>query len=58
MKALRWYARKDVRYEDVPEPSPGPGQVKVRISLAGICGSDLREYTDGPHLIDINKAPR
>jgi NADPH:quinone reductase-like Zn-dependent oxidoreductase len=29
MKALRWYARKDVRYEDVPEPSPGAGQVKV-----------------------------
>ncbi|MFC1901895.1 zinc-binding dehydrogenase [Chloroflexota bacterium] len=57
MKALRWYSRQDLRYEDVPEPSPGPGQVKLKIGYAGICGSDLREYTDGPHLIDPEKAP-
>ena len=44
MKALRWYGRKDLRYEDIPEPSPGPGQLKVKISLAGICGTDLKEY--------------
>lgn len=57
MKALRWYGRKDLRYEDVPEPSPAPGQVKVKVNLAGICGTDLKEYTAGPCIIDINKAP-
>ena len=57
MKALRWYAKKDLRYEDIAEPFPGPGQVKARISLAGICGSDLREYTDGPHVIAVDKVP-
>ena len=57
MKALRWYARKDLRYEDAPEPSPGPGQIKVKISLAGICGTDLKEYTDGPVMIDPTKVP-
>jgi len=57
MKALRWYAKKDLRYEDAPEPIPGPGQVKVRISLAGICGSDLREYANGPQVISIDKIP-
>ena len=46
MKALRWYGQKDLRYEDIAEPSPGPGQVKVKIGLAGICGSDLKEYVD------------
>ncbi|MFC2069710.1 2,3-butanediol dehydrogenase [Chloroflexota bacterium] len=57
MKALRWYGRKDLRYVDIPEPSPGPGQVKVKINLAGICGTDLKEYTAGPCILDINIVP-
>jgi (R,R)-butanediol dehydrogenase/meso-butanediol dehydrogenase/diacetyl reductase len=57
MKALRWYARKDLRYEDVPEPSPGPGQVKVKVGLAGICGTDLKEYAYGPGLIPPDRIP-
>jgi (R,R)-butanediol dehydrogenase/meso-butanediol dehydrogenase/diacetyl reductase len=57
MKALRWYARRDLRYVDVPEPSPGPGQLKIKTTLAGICGSDLKEYASGPNLIPPVKAP-
>jgi (R,R)-butanediol dehydrogenase/meso-butanediol dehydrogenase/diacetyl reductase len=57
MKALRWYAKKDVRYEDVPEPSPGPGQLKIKVDLAGICGTDLKEYADGPVMVDASKVP-
>lgn len=57
MKALRWYGKKDLRYEDIPEPFPGPGQVKAKISFAGICGTDLREYDDGPRVISIDKVP-
>lgn len=57
MKALRWYARKDLRYEDVPEPSPEPGQLKVKVNLAGICGTDLKEYAAGPNMIDPAKVP-
>jgi (R,R)-butanediol dehydrogenase / meso-butanediol dehydrogenase / diacetyl reductase len=57
MKALRWYARKDVRYEDAPEPSPGPGQLKIKVTLAGICGTDLKEYATGPHMIPPAKVP-
>jgi (R,R)-butanediol dehydrogenase/meso-butanediol dehydrogenase/diacetyl reductase len=58
MKALRWYGKKDLRYEeDVPEPSPGPGQLKIEVSMAGICGSDLKEYASGPHMIPPDKAP-
>jgi (R,R)-butanediol dehydrogenase/meso-butanediol dehydrogenase/diacetyl reductase len=48
VKALRWYAKEDLRYEDVPEPSPSPGQVKVKVHWTGICGSDLHEYQTGP----------
>ena len=57
MKALRWYARKDVRYVDAPEPKPGPGMLKIKVSLAGICGTDLKEYAYGPVLIQPAKAP-
>ncbi len=57
MKALRWYGRKDLRYEDVPEPSPGPGQLKIKVALAGICGTDLKEYATGPVMIPPDKAP-
>jgi (R,R)-butanediol dehydrogenase/meso-butanediol dehydrogenase/diacetyl reductase len=57
MKALRWYGRRDLRYVDVPEPAPGPGQLKVRVKLAGICGSDLKEYAAGPVLIPPDRAP-
>lgn len=57
MKALRWYGRKDLRYVDIPEPSPGPGQLKIKMALAGICGTDLKEYAAGPVLIPPAKAP-
>ncbi|MGD0780464.1 MAG: 2,3-butanediol dehydrogenase [Dehalococcoidales bacterium] len=57
MKALRWYKQKDVRYEDAPEPSPGPGMLKVKVALAGICGTDLKEYAYGPVLIPPDKVP-
>jgi (R,R)-butanediol dehydrogenase / meso-butanediol dehydrogenase / diacetyl reductase len=50
MKALRWYGEKDIRYEDVPEPSPKPGQIKVKVNLVGICGSEMSNYNSkGSH---------
>jgi (R,R)-butanediol dehydrogenase/meso-butanediol dehydrogenase/diacetyl reductase len=57
MKALRWYARKDLRYVDIPEPEPGPGQLKIKVILAGICGTDLKEYAKGPVMIPADKVP-
>jgi (R,R)-butanediol dehydrogenase/meso-butanediol dehydrogenase/diacetyl reductase len=57
LKALRWYGRKDVRYEDAPEPLPGERQIKAKIEFAGICGTDLREYSSGPCMISPAKAP-
>jgi len=56
MKALRWYDRKDIRVEDVPEPIiEHPEDVKVKIVSAGICGTDLHEYQNGP--VYISKSP-
>ena len=54
MKAMVWYGKKDIKINDMPEPSPGPEQVKVKIKVCGICGSDLHEYNHGPVLIPHN----
>jgi (R,R)-butanediol dehydrogenase/meso-butanediol dehydrogenase/diacetyl reductase len=57
VKALKWYGNKDLRYVDAPEPVPGEGQLKIKVSFAGICGSDLKEYAYGPNLIPPDKVP-
>lgn len=55
MKAARWYAAKDIRVEQTTIPTPNDNQVKIEVKFAGICGSDLHEYTHGPQLIPTEK---
>ncbi|MBE7210731.1 MAG: 2,3-butanediol dehydrogenase [Gluconacetobacter diazotrophicus] len=53
MRALRFHAARDLRLDDVDAPPdrPPPGQVRVRNRFAGICGTDLHEYSYGPIFI-------
>jgi (R,R)-butanediol dehydrogenase/meso-butanediol dehydrogenase/diacetyl reductase len=54
MKAAVWYAQKDVRVVEVPEPpAPPKGWVKIKVAWCGICGSDLHEYIAGPIFIPV-----
>jgi (R,R)-butanediol dehydrogenase/meso-butanediol dehydrogenase/diacetyl reductase len=55
MKAARWHGRRDVRVEDVPVPTPARGEVLLRVSLCGICGTDLEEYRHGPLVIPADR---
>ncbi|MFT3691115.1 2,3-butanediol dehydrogenase [Paenirhodobacter sp.] len=55
MKAARWYAARDIRVEDVPEPQTGPGEVKIKVAWTGICGSDLHEYLAGPIFVPVGQ---
>ena len=55
MKAARWHGRGDVRVEEVPVPTPGRGEVLLRVSLCGICGTDLEEYRHGPLVIPADR---
>ena len=48
MRAIVYHGREDVRFDDIPEPSPKAGEVKLRVLYNGICGSDLHEYYHGP----------
>ncbi|MGH2947013.1 MAG: zinc-dependent alcohol dehydrogenase [Solirubrobacteraceae bacterium] len=45
MKAVTWHGRRDVRVDDVPDPTiQHPTDAIVRITSTGLCGSDLHLY--------------
>jgi (R,R)-butanediol dehydrogenase / meso-butanediol dehydrogenase / diacetyl reductase len=49
MKAVRFYAKEDVRVEEVPAPNAvGDSQVLIKPLTCGICGTDLHEFAGGP----------
>ena len=52
MRAARFYARQDVRIDNIPKPENlAPDEVLVRNRFCGICGTDLHEFADGPIFI-------
>ncbi|WP_042451014.1 (R,R)-butanediol dehydrogenase, partial [Bacillus anthracis] len=57
MKALLWHNQRDVRVEEVPEPTVKPGAVKIKVKWCGICGTDLHEYLAGPIFIPTEEHP-
>lgn len=45
MRAVTWQGQRDVRVEDVPDPTiEQPTDAIVRITSSGLCGSDLHLY--------------
>lgn len=58
MRAARYHGVRDVRIEDVPDPTPGEGEVLVRVAHNGICGSDLHEYYSAPTFIPTQAHPQ
>lgn len=55
MKAALWYAKKDVRVEEIEEPKVTVNGVKIKVKWCGICGSDLHEYLGGPIFIPVGQ---
>ncbi|MDO9418149.1 zinc-dependent alcohol dehydrogenase [Pararhizobium sp.] len=48
MKAVRLYAAGDIRVEHIARPgSLEPGTVRLKVTAAGICGSDLHNFRTG-----------
>lgn len=54
MKAAVWHGVKDVRVEEVDVPEVSGNHVLVAVRWAGICGSDLHEYQEGPVFIPVD----
>ena len=48
MQAIVYHGNKDIRLDDIPEPVPGPGEVKLRVTNASICATDIEEWQYGP----------
>ncbi|SER80119.1 (R,R)-butanediol dehydrogenase / meso-butanediol dehydrogenase / diacetyl reductase [Tranquillimonas rosea] len=55
MRAVRLHGIRDLRVEDMPPAAaPGPGEIALRVTAAGICGSDLHNFATGAW---ISRAP-
>ncbi|HSJ39406.1 MAG TPA: 2,3-butanediol dehydrogenase [Planococcus sp. (in: firmicutes)] len=55
MKAAVWYGEKDIRIEERELKALKDNEVTVRVAWAGICGSDLHEYQEGPVFVPTEK---
>jgi len=54
MKAAVLYGNEDLRYEEIPTPEVKEGTVRIRVKVAGICGSDIpRVLHNGVHFYPI-----
>ena len=56
MKAIRYYAPKDIRYEEVNVQEPSENEVLVKVKAALTCGTDVKTFRRG-HPVLIKKTP-
>ena len=47
MRAVVYYAPKDIRTETRPVPVAGDGELRVKIDACAVCGTDLKSYISG-----------
>lgn len=47
MKTVRYHGIGDVRCETITKPVPKSGEALIKVSYAGICGSDMHIYNKG-----------
>src|SRR5699024_7587481 len=57
VRAARYYGNKDIRIEEIDEPTAGAGEVLIDVAFCGICGTDLHEYLDGPIFCPTPETP-
>jgi L-iditol 2-dehydrogenase len=47
VRVVRFYAPRDVRVEDAPEPMAGPGELVIRVRNCSVCGTDAKIWGSG-----------
>jgi (R,R)-butanediol dehydrogenase/meso-butanediol dehydrogenase/diacetyl reductase len=57
MRALRIHGRADLRLERIAVPRPGPRDVLLRVTAAGICGTDATLYRLGEAVVPAGTDP-
>ncbi|USD66468.1 alcohol dehydrogenase catalytic domain-containing protein [Vibrio sp. SCSIO 43136] len=58
MKSLQFYARRDIRLEDIPKPEPSDNQVQIRVTDAGLSQTQVNEFIEGPFIISNVPHPK
>jgi L-iditol 2-dehydrogenase len=56
MRAVVFHGPGDLRFEEVPVPTPAPGEVVLRIEAALTCGTDVKTLRRG-HPVMIPRVP-
>lgn len=56
MKAIRYYAPNDIRYEETKIPELNEGEILVKVEAALTCGTDVKTFKRG-HPVLIKKTP-
>ncbi|MBQ9149340.1 alcohol dehydrogenase catalytic domain-containing protein [bacterium] len=56
MKAVRYYAPNDLRYEEIKIPELQEGEILVKVEAALTCGTDVKTFKRG-HPVLIKKTP-
>lgn len=56
MKAVRFYAPNDIRYEEIKVPELQEGEILVKVEAALTCGTDVKTFRRG-HPVLIKKVP-
>ncbi|MGK2309792.1 zinc-dependent alcohol dehydrogenase [Cutibacterium sp. V947] len=51
MRAWIYNGPGDVSLDDVPSPAPGRGEIRIDVKAATTCGTDLKTYRRGHHLM-------
>jgi len=53
MRAAVLHAPRDLRMDDVPEPTCAADGVVIEVSYNGLCGTDATEYGKGPMMVPL-----
>lgn len=56
MKAVLYSSPREFRVAQIPDPVPGPGEVRIKVELAGVCGTDLHIH-DGTFIARFPLVP-
>ena len=57
MRALRIAEPGRAEMIDVPEPSLGPGEVRLRVAVVGLCGTDLNTFRGRNPMVSYPRIP-
>lgn len=56
MKAVVYEAPRKFKIKEIPTPDPGAGEVRIKIELSGVCGTDLHNH-EGNFLAEFPLIP-